>query len=50
MNNYCDYFGVSHNFLSASTPQQNGAVKRKNKTFIEIVRTMLNEYSLPNYF
>ena len=32
------------------TPQQNGVVERKNRTLIEMARTMLNEYSLPTYF
>ena len=29
------------------TPQQNGVVERKNRTFITLARTMLDEYNTP---
>jgi len=32
------------------TPQQNGVVKRKNRSLEELARTMLNKNSLPKYF
>jgi len=37
-------------FSTPRTPQQNGVVKRKNKSLEELVRTILNETSLPKYF
>ena len=48
-----DYFhehGINHNFSTPRTPQQNGVVKRKNRTLQEMARTMLNENNLPKYF
>ena len=41
---------IKHNFSAPRTPQQNGVVERKNKSLEELVRTMLNENSLPKYF
>lgn len=42
--------GISHNFFTPRTLQQNGVVERKNRYLEEIVRTMLNETNLPKYF
>ncbi|GJZ98798.1 retrovirus-related pol polyprotein from transposon TNT 1-94 [Tanacetum coccineum] len=33
--------GISHQTLVARTPQQNGIVKRRNRTLVEAARTML---------
>ena len=46
----CNENGISHTFSSPRTPQQNGVVERKNRTLVEMARTMLHEYSLPLYF
>jgi hypothetical protein len=48
--NYCDKFGISHNFSCSRTPQQNGVVERKNRVLEELARTMINEMNLPEYF
>ncbi|KAH9768815.1 Integrase catalytic domain-containing protein [Citrus sinensis] len=48
--NFCNDFGIEHQFSSPRTPQQNGVVERKNKSIQEMARTMLNENSLPKYF
>jgi hypothetical protein len=32
------------------TPQQNGVVERKNRTLLDMARTMLDEYRTPNRF
>ncbi|GJY45397.1 retrovirus-related pol polyprotein from transposon TNT 1-94 [Tanacetum coccineum] len=40
--NFCDEKEISQNFSSPYTPEQNGAVERKNITFIEAARTMLS--------
>jgi len=48
--NYCDEFGISHNFSCPRTPQQNGVVERKNRVLEELARTMINEMNLPKYF
>ncbi|GJZ99217.1 retrovirus-related pol polyprotein from transposon TNT 1-94 [Tanacetum coccineum] len=39
---FCDKKGISHNFSSPCTPEQNGVAKRRNWTLIEAARTMLN--------
>ncbi|GJZ02674.1 retrovirus-related pol polyprotein from transposon TNT 1-94 [Tanacetum coccineum] len=39
--NFYDEKGISQNFCSPYIPEQNGVSKRKNRTLIEVVRTML---------
>jgi hypothetical protein len=41
---------IKHEFSSPYTPQQNGVVERKNRTLLEMARTMLDEYKTPNRF
>ncbi|KAH9768937.1 Integrase catalytic domain-containing protein [Citrus sinensis] len=48
--NFCNDFGIEHQFSSPRTPQQNGVVERKNRFIQEMARTMLNKNSLPKYF
>ena len=38
---YCNEYGVYHNFSAPRTPQQNGVVERKNRTLEDMTRTML---------
>ncbi|GJV59732.1 retrovirus-related pol polyprotein from transposon TNT 1-94 [Tanacetum coccineum] len=45
-----DEKGISHNFASPYTPEQNGIAKRKNRTLIEAARTMLNGSVLSKHF
>ncbi|GKC79026.1 retrovirus-related pol polyprotein from transposon TNT 1-94 [Tanacetum coccineum] len=40
--NFCDEKGISQNFSSPYTPEQNGVAERKNITLIEAARTMLS--------
>src|SRR4051812_26798745 len=47
---FLDDYGMTHEFLAAYTPQQNGVVERKNRTLIEMARTMLDEYKTPIRF
>jgi hypothetical protein len=42
--------GVKHEFSSPYTPQQNGVVERKNRTLLDMARTMLDEYKTPDRF
>ena len=53
-NNEFDQFyriqGINHKFSSLKTPEQNGVVERRNKTLVEIARTMLIESNLPKKF
>jgi transposase InsO family protein len=37
-------------FSSPYTPHQNGVVERKNRTLLDMVRTMLDEYKTPDRF
>nr|GFB13945.1 hypothetical protein [Tanacetum cinerariifolium] len=37
---YFDTVGISHQMSSVRTPQQNGVVKRRNRTLLEAARTM----------
>ncbi|GKC08194.1 retrovirus-related pol polyprotein from transposon TNT 1-94 [Tanacetum coccineum] len=41
--------GISHETLVARTPQQNGVVEQKNRTFVEAARTMLIYTKAPLY-
>jgi transposase InsO family protein len=42
--------GIKHEFSSPYTPQQNGVVERKNRTLLDMARTMLDEYKIPDQF
>nr|GEU70501.1 retrovirus-related Pol polyprotein from transposon TNT 1-94 [Tanacetum cinerariifolium] len=50
LESFCDEKGISQNFSSPYTLEQNGIAKRKNKTFIEAARTMLNRSVLSKHF
>jgi transposase InsO family protein len=42
--------GIKHEFSSPYTPQQNGVAERKNRTLLDMARTMLDEYKTPDRF
>jgi hypothetical protein len=42
--------GIKHEFSSPYTPQQNRVVERKNRTLLDMARTMLDEYKTPDRF
>ena len=48
--NLCDELGITHQFSAPRTPQQNGVAERKNRTLLDMSRTMLAEHNLPGYF
>ncbi|WVZ49158.1 hypothetical protein U9M48_000535 [Paspalum notatum var. saurae] len=48
--NFCRDLGLEHQFSSPYTPPQNGVVERKNRTLVEMARTMLDEYRTPRRF
>ncbi|GJZ34978.1 retrovirus-related pol polyprotein from transposon TNT 1-94 [Tanacetum coccineum] len=50
LESFCDEKGISQKFSSPYTPEQNGVAKRKNRTLIEAVRTMLNGLVLSKHF
>ncbi|GJV71234.1 putative ribonuclease H-like domain-containing protein [Tanacetum coccineum] len=50
MNQFCEMKGNKREFSVARTPQQNGVAERKNRTLIEVARTMLADSKLPTTF
>ncbi|WVZ64034.1 hypothetical protein U9M48_013613 [Paspalum notatum var. saurae] len=48
--NFCRDLGLEHQFSSPYTPPQNGVVERKNRTLVEMARTMLDEHRTPRRF
>jgi hypothetical protein len=47
---YCDDKGIKHEFSSKYTPEQNRIIERKNRTLIDMARSMLAEYNVPNSY
>jgi transposase InsO family protein len=41
---------IKHEFSAPYTPQQNGVAEKKNRTLIEMARTMLDEYKTSDQF
>ena len=49
-NQYCDKAGIIRHFSAPYSPQQNGVVERRNRTLIEMSRSLLKEMNMPNHF
>jgi transposase InsO family protein len=47
---YLEEEGIKHEFSTPYMPQQNGVVERKNRTLIDMARTMLGEYKTVEWF
>nr|KYP56020.1 Retrovirus-related Pol polyprotein from transposon TNT 1-94 [Cajanus cajan] len=47
---FCEDNGITHNFSTPRTPQQNGVVERKNHSLQEMERNLLNDFSTPKHF
>jgi len=47
---FCKERGIKRQLTNPHTPQQNGVAERKNRTIMEMARSMLNGKSLPNSF
>ncbi|XP_066165823.1 uncharacterized protein [Oryza sativa Japonica Group] len=47
---FLDEEGIKHEFSAPYLPQQNGVTERKNRTLIEMARTMLDEYKTSDRF
>jgi transposase InsO family protein len=45
---YLDEEGIKNEFSAPYTLQRNGVAERKNKSLIEMTRTMLDEYKTSN--
>ncbi|GKA10530.1 retrovirus-related pol polyprotein from transposon TNT 1-94 [Tanacetum coccineum] len=50
LESFCNEKGISQNFSSPYTPEQNGVAERMNRTLIEAARTMLNGSVLSKHF
>ncbi|CAL2246345.1 unnamed protein product [Prunus armeniaca] len=49
-NKYSEEFGIQRQLTVAYSPQQNGVVERKNKTVVEMAKSMLHEKGIPYEF
>jgi hypothetical protein len=47
---YLEEEGIKHEFSAPYTPQQNSVVERRNRTLIDMARTMLGEFKTPERF
>jgi transposase InsO family protein len=50
LNDFLSDEGIRHQYSSPYTPQQNGVAERKNRTLIDMARTMLAEFKSPYNF
>ncbi|KAB2616999.1 hypothetical protein D8674_012868 [Pyrus ussuriensis x Pyrus communis] len=48
--NFCKENGIKRQLTTAYTPQQNGVAERKNRTVMNMVRSMLSDKKLPKTF
>ncbi|KAK2452968.1 putative mitochondrial protein [Trifolium repens] len=49
-NEFCSKEGIKRQLTAAYTPQQNGVSERKNRTLLNMVRSMINEKKVPKQF
>jgi transposase InsO family protein len=47
---FCLEHGIDQQFSAPRVPQQNGVMKRKNRTLVEMARIMLDEHRTPRCF
>jgi len=47
---FCKKHGIKRELTVRRTPQQNGVAERKNRTIVEMARSMLQSKNLPKYF
>ena len=48
--NVCVEAGIKHQFTAPYTPQQNGVVERKNRSVMEMARSLLKSMEIPRIF
>ncbi|GKV31343.1 hypothetical protein SLEP1_g40039 [Rubroshorea leprosula] len=49
-NKFCEDFGIKRQLTASYTPQQNGVAERKNRSLVEMAKSMLKAKGLPNSF
>ena len=47
---FCKTNGIKRKFTTRYTPQQNGIVERKNRTIMEMTRSMIKLKHIPNEY
>ena len=48
-NDYCESTGIRRHLTAPYTPQQNGVVERRNRTLMEMTRSIMKHMHIPNY-
>ncbi|KAG7594052.1 Integrase catalytic core [Arabidopsis thaliana x Arabidopsis arenosa] len=48
-NTFCEEHGIKRHLTAPYTPQQNGVVERRNRTLMEMTRSILKHMHMPNY-
>ena len=48
--NVCEQARIKHQFTALYTPQQNGVVERKNRSMMEMARSLLKSMEIPGIF
>ncbi|KAG7583121.1 GAG-pre-integrase domain [Arabidopsis suecica] len=46
---FCEKSGIKRHFTAPYTPQQNGVVERRNRTLLEMARSILKHMHMPNH-
>ena len=46
---FCEVSGIQRHLTAPYTPQQNGVVERRNRTLLEMTRSILKHMEVPNY-
>ncbi|KAG7565310.1 Integrase catalytic core [Arabidopsis suecica] len=46
---FCDVSGIQRHLTAPYSPQQNGVVERRNRTLLEMTRSILKHMKVPNY-
>ena len=47
---YCEEHGIRRFYTAPYTPQQNGVAERKNRTIVDMTRSMLKTKGMPKEF
>ena len=48
-NDFCEEMGIKRHLTAPYTQQQNGVVERRNRTLMEMTRSILKHMAVPNY-
>ncbi|KAG7547574.1 Zinc finger CCHC-type superfamily [Arabidopsis suecica] len=48
-NTFCDITGIKRHLTAPYSPQQNGVVERRNRTLMDMTRSLLKHMEIPNF-